>query len=718
MTREGECALNLERVLPIAAALAVVSAVAWACGIEFPNSVLADREAVTSQAPYRSFRAVADALTLPRQPLRGTPPQGSGAEVTADAERRLLGAADFAIVQRMREANSAVEAYARGGTLAEPVRSYTAGAVAFHAAGREPARALLHLAAAETAFGNALAAAATKAHPEWQVWSSYMLGRSLARRPGGEQQAIAAFARTRKIAGAVPDPLQLARASLGEEARIRWRRGETATAVGLYLEQYAQGDEGGFDSLREVIRQTLRRPEELERHASDPRIRRLAGAYLLEGLEFEYSDAGSVTDTVEATDRLDLLVDELIAAAGDPAAAQSAGVDEIAALAYARGRFDLAQRAAVAAQGPLAAAIRARLALRRNDLEAAAKEYASLVRELAGPARDEATGIDGDMLRAEAAIPALARRDYAQALEYLLAAGYWTDAAYVAERVLSPSELIDVVARVAPAGGVGAEAPPELQDALRRLTGRRLLREGRGAAALPFFHGVRDTPAAEGAALEQLARRYIDAAHASRSRWTRVGRAEAAFEAAALARRHGMDLLAFELEPDLALMQGQFEAEGWGPPAPVPSALVTADEVARASANASGAGRFTYRLTAARWAAEAAGGLPPRSQAFAAVLCKAAGWMRDTPGERPLHQSRLYHAYVVQGPHVPWAADFGRRCQEPDFAAARALEWQQRRARVRGFVRDSALPLSAGAGVVILLGIGWFRRRRQEARQP
>ena len=41
--------------------------------------------------------------------------------------------------------------------------------------------------------------------------------------------------------------------------------------------------------------------------------------------------------------------------------------------------------------------------------------------------------------------------------------------------------------------------------------------------------------------------------------------------------------------------------------------------------------------------------MPPRSQAFAAVLCKGSGWInyRDLEGAR-----RYYQRYVKQGPYV------------------------------------------------------------------
>jgi hypothetical protein len=33
----------------------------------------------------------------------------------------------------------------------------------------------------------------------------------------------------------------------------------------------------------------------------------------------------------------------------------------------------------------------------------------------------------------------------------------------------------------------------------------------------------------------------------------------------------------------------------------------------------------------------------------------------------------MYARYLKQGAYVPWADDFGRHCEEPDFDAARHL---------------------------------------------
>jgi hypothetical protein len=77
--------------------------------------------------------------------------------------------------------------------------------------------------------------------------------------------------------------------------------------------------------------------------------------------------------------------------------------------------------------------------------------------------------------------------------------------------------------------------------------------------------------------------------------------------------------------------------------------------------------RYHYRYVATDLAERAAGLVPPRSQAFAAILCWGNRWMQQTPesGERG---PALYRRYLREGAVVPFATTFGRECPEPDFS--------------------------------------------------
>lgn len=70
-------------------------------------------------------------------------------------------------------------------------------------------------------------------------------------------------------------------------------------------------------------------------------------------------------------------------------------------------------------------------------------------------------------------------------------------------------------------------------------------------------------------------------------------------------------------------------------------------------------------------AVQAADLLPPRSQAFAAVLCQATGWMMSTAktdGDEKAAQERvhrLYRRYVEEGAYVPWVGSSVRCARRP-----------------------------------------------------
>ena len=89
------------------------------------------------------------------------------------------------------------------------------------------------LEAAEGSLNSVLALSPVE-RPRRGLWAQYMLGRVLA--AGGDtDHAIAAFEtlRERALSGAA-DPLGIAVASFGEQARIQWHHGNVVDAVKSY----------------------------------------------------------------------------------------------------------------------------------------------------------------------------------------------------------------------------------------------------------------------------------------------------------------------------------------------------------------------------------------------------------------------------------------------------------------------------------------------------
>jgi hypothetical protein len=233
---------------------------------------------------------------------------------------------------------------------------------------------------------------------------------------------------------------------------------------------------------------------------------------------------------------------------------------------------------------------------------------------------------------------------------------------------------------------------------LRLLLGRRLLRTGQGPQALEYFRG---TP------WEEPARRYVESLEQARSAWSDVEEARALYSAALLARTAGLELLGTERAPDWAVADGDFYLgdEGVSPPLNAEDTRVAAHAVPNPR-------RFHYRSTAADLAEQAADLMPPRSQAYAALLCHAA---RFTFSSEPERVQRLWKTYVQRGASV--GMDFGQSCPEPDFDRVR----EQQLARPWSALRRHTLA-AIGGGLLLPVMVGTTlllrRRRRDTAQRP
>lgn len=713
---------------------ALLCAPAIACGPDFPVTLLDRRAGVMSGLPEGGFDfEVSQLAAKPGDNLVAV--EANDWDETADqrtaAEAVGLTAAQAQTVAAMRAAGSMDQALALASDLPRDVALYTAGAVAY--ANRE-------FEAAEAQF------LAVSELPEAErthrgIWASFMQGRRYALR-SDPQAAIEAFERTRRQARTgVADPLGLAVASFGEQARVAREQGHIVDAVRLYVEQVAHGSSSGHNSLLFVMRSAIRNPAEVDALLGDPIGVRLVVAYLYarsnELIETGGDEEYPSFDAPPDSPRVLALLDRLTALPAESVTAP----ERLAAVAYRAGRFEQAAHWAKGSDAPLAAWVRAKLALRAGEMPLAAQEYAAAAK--AFPA-DEWWGLvplrDPDnygqeslqphcRVQAEAGTLALSRGDYLQSLELLFAAAdrYWSDAAYVAERVVSVDELKAFVDRVvpkalptpsAPANADDAEDPGEDEDSyaseppanqLRWLLARRLMREGRPEQAVAYF---------DHADLRTQAQGYV-AALAGTKAWGRVDQARAWFEAAGIARWHGMELMGYEGDPDYFIWGGSFDLNSpvtWDEDynavmhprtdIKVEGPFTSDGERARLKLSlAQPLERFHYRVVAAGLAGKAADVLPPRSQAFAAVLCEGTRWLID---RAPEQAQSIYKRYLHEGPYVPWGASFGRECPAPNFekveAELQAAFW----AKVRHVCLYAAPVL-----LLAIAGFVWLRRRRR-----
>ncbi|MBB3228945.1 hypothetical protein FHW69_003593 [Luteibacter sp. Sphag1AF] len=612
------------------------------------------------------------------------------------------------------------------------------------------------------------------------VWAAYMLGEAHSQLAynavgtpafAGERDAAAkafAEARTRAVAGG-SDNEGLAVASFGEEARL-WLLGsdghycdwsalnsgsgciaavkpaDLKHAIALYAAQAGHGSYGAVQSLSVIAEAVLHAPEQVAAIVDGPVSQRLLVAYALARVDARVDG--------KPDDRLA----DLVAAIEKVGLDKVAAADRLAALAYQTGRYDLAAKLTAKAPGPLASWVNAKLALQKGDLAAAAAAYADAAR--AFPKADDPKAslapASAHLLTGEQGVLALARGEYVEAMNHMFDAatavggngnvyddygsgvGYGNDMAFIGERVLTVDELKSFVDARVPASPVvkpdpsdkeAAYRPIPLNDRLRWLLARRLVRAGQFDEALAYFPEGKDERYAD-VDLRETVRDYAKDLHDGDHAWTDIGKAEARYKAAVIARGYGMEIMGYEQSPDytdngggLQCGSGQSGASMKGPYVTEGERTRFNDSVARPDL------RFHYRYIAADKANASADLLPPRSQAFAAVMCKATGWMQDGPAsympdpedctpvvvsEREKRIGQYYDRYVKQGPYVDWAEDFGRNCEEPDFDRARQMVKAQRIAAVKHFIRRN-LPYEIGAFVLVLAlaGVLIVRRRRK-----
>ncbi len=714
----------IRKAILLALACALPLSAALACGPDFPMNLLDDRKSGLLDLPDGSFMFEAQhLLPTPDDKLRVVEdsPWADADETRAKAEAIGLSADEITKVKAMRAASSPAAAATAGAGLAPELLDYTLGAIAYKSG---------DMASAIAQFKRVLTLDPPE-RPRRGLWAQYMIGRAQLAM-GNSDNANAAFATTREraLTGA-GDSIGLGVASFGEQARMRWHRSDIKGAIDLYAQQAAHGSRSGAASLLFVTRSILAHPDMFERVLDDPLTQRLLAAYYYTRTnEFatnwpaagKQGDADAATGDAELKSATSIDVKAFVAAVQRRGIDHFDGADRLAAGAYRAGDYQFAQQLAAKSTTPLAAWIRAKLAMRAGDHATAANEYALAAK---GFPVDESwnnewsgSEVDSPLCRVETerGVFALSRGDYVEAMARMYAGAndHWPDAAYVAERVLTVDELKDFVdknvlrsppkpvakkiASDAADDGSGDDSAGSVStpaEQLRALLARRLLREGRDDDAPNYF----DDPAVHKKVLALLAAKHDSTA------WKDTERAAALYKQAQILRADGMELIGTELAPDYAEWDGSYALD----PFPLkPADLVAHDEHVRLAASAVAPDqRFHYRYVAATLAEQAAQQVHPRSQAYAAMMCNATHWMLDTDATRA---AALYHRYLREGAWVPWGKNFGRNCPQPDFAEAGSLPWRLDYRAARHFFR---VVLPYAFGLLVIGGIVFFVRRRR-----
>lgn len=691
---------------------------ALACGPDFPMRLLDDRAESLAELPEGNFKfeinrlghAIAglkNVTTATNTPDNGYGETPSYTEQRDNAEQTGLSAEQQALVKQLRSLTDAHQVEVQGANLPVDLRLYLAGAVAFNAGD--------HQVAAE--YFQKVLALPTDQRPLRSTWAAYSLGRALYEmsaeadaEPDLLAQAQKAFEQTRQLSiDGFSDPLELGVASLGEEARVVRTAGDWNRAIELYATQNIHGSAVGYASLKQLMGELTALPDaELTALLKGKTVQQLVTASLLSRVGWSFGEQPP------GEKKLIQLLQGSTRGSLDNA-------DRLAALNYQQGDYASAKAFVEhAGDGGLAWWVRAKLALREGDKTAATAAYAKAAQafpqnESWGERPTPDWDFEGIIVQpkcrveGESAILALQRGDYLQAFDQLYRSKgiYWLDAATVAERVLTVDELKHYVDTQVPAVPPQTQAerdnyvPLPVAASLRDLLGRRLLREERYDEAPGYFDNVD---------LQNKAKAYAQLRQEADAAWWPTTRAAALFNAGALAREWGMEILGYEMSPDYAsLFGGNYSLETAelkvGP-------LVSEGEVQRQQASAAQPDvRFHYRFVATALASRAADNLPHTSQAFAAVLCAASGWNSSLE-----EQSAFYQRYVKEGPYVTWAADFGHQCPSPDFQNASKRYVTQATDSMRSTLRPYKKPVQIGAVVIVVAAaLLLINRRRRKA---
>ena len=689
---------------------------AVACGPDFPLRLLDNRGQTLADLPEGNFnfeigrlgKAIAglkNVTAATHNPDDYYSESNELTEAREKAEQAGLTAEQLALVKQLRGLTDARHVEAQGASLPAEIRLYVAGAVAF-ATGDHPLA---------VEYFDKLLALPVDQRPLRSTWAAYSLGRTwfaMSREVDDAIDALEhsreAFRQTRQMSiDGFSDPLELGVASLGEEARLLRSAGDWSGAIELYEAQNLHGSAVGNTSLRQLMNELAELPDaELAKLLDHKAVQQLVTASLVSRMGWSFGEEPpnekKLTRLLQASTRGSL-----------------DNADRLAAMNYQRGDYASAKAFLEnAGDGGLAWWLRAKLAVRDGDKNAAAAAYAKAAQAFP---QNEGWGYRRTSdwayetvqpkcrVEGESAILALQRGEYLQAFVQLYRSNdiYWFDAATVAERVLTVEELKQFVDANVPAPQEplqeGQEHYEQQRSAqkLRNLLGRRLLREGHYADAVGYFQE----------SLQNQARLYGEQRLKADSAWWPTRRAGALYNAAWTAREWGMDILGYEMAPDYAVFGGGFSLESTelqvGP-------LVADAELQRQKASqAQPDQRFHYRFVATALASRAADNLPHSSQAFAAVLCNAAGWNSSLE-----EQSALYQRYVKEGPYVPWAVDFGNQCPYPDFENADKRYVTQVTDSVRSTLRSYKWPVQIGAIVAfIAVALLLITRRQRKARK-
>jgi hypothetical protein len=397
------------------------------------------------------------------------------------------------------------------------------------------------------------------------TWATYMLGKSLALIDA--KTSIKYFQETQRYANeGFMDTLKLAGELYGHIGKIYYQQRDYINAIHNYVE-YAKFSEYGASSLRFVCRAIFRNNTVDEALVHDPLSRRILTAYVV-----AHPDRAELVELW--LKNIQVITPEMLS---------NYEAGRLAWIAYNFGDMEQAQRwVDIKSDDPYARWVHTKLLLRAGNVEKSVRILQELKNAFPknkswnanstwsfpyNNSYDDLSCRPHNNIHGELGVLLLAREKYVEAMDFFLRGGYWYDAAYIAEQVLTIAELENYVRHNYPqwlAEQVN-EAPEwmdmdDIKEAiqtngehLRYLLARRLLREDQWDKALQYIDYIPFD-------MKETMRTYVDQIKAGRdSNLSYRQQAEYLYAAAQTLRSKGIELLGTEVGPDWAVEKGIFE---------------------------------------------------------------------------------------------------------------------------------------------------------------
>ncbi len=522
------------------------------------------------------------------------------------------------------------------------------------------------------------------------VWAAWMLAKT----SPDQAASVPFYQKTVTLAdGGCRDALGLSSLAMGWIAKAE---SDPVARLKGYFEAACAGNEDMLVSLSWQDDPILADEHAMSRAAADPLAREILTALLFGGRP----ELPEKREDVRSDSWLALLEKH-------PSENPSPSAAKAAWLCYSRADFEAARRwlAHAAPDSGEVQWLRAKLALRDGKLDEAARLFANAAplyqfapdEQPHSPMLYEMSWNDyagrRDWMRgqfqADRAIVHIGRGEFLRAMDFLVKASYYDDAAYLAERVLTTDELVAWVKRNRPApkadpgqqallmGNGGELRWPDGEwegDRLRYLLARRLAREFRFREATEFMPQ----------ALARMFNHYVHLHRTSRDgSWPDETKAAILWDLAGWRRHLGMEFFGYEGAPDNTNWDGNFpgldyvsrrsHVGGWhfrwddekpdikDPLDPEDFAVppISREEIQRLTPHlAAKEPRFHYRYDAAEIAWRAAKLLPDNDPRTLFILHEAGRWLATRD---PQAADRFYQEIISRCPGLPQWQELDRR---------------------------------------------------------